>query len=446
MKKLICFVLSALLVSASTVPALAAVATSSNSDELSLDDYLSNYKKIPLPADNPGLGYVPDVPVHTSSDVEIWLGDDGLPVDDSLTLFSAGDINTNIGGTSVDITKCYVKLMYRTTNNQIISHVDFCDSKGRVSIPADLVNFSKALNIAFIIPKENIPSSGRYNLNASFGSDTGGFTYTKAQLFSVKRKPNVKDEVDTYEIPVFDQFSGDWKLLVSVEIGTPDRMEIQLIPDADFKPPYSGYFQLNFSYLGPTEPVDTSTAGGGSTSEDVQQNISSTNNQIAQNTASMNDTLKEIVQTISKQLEALWNQQYNYIHLEDMANADKNADKIVNSISDNISDQMINDDANTDTIVNGYDGSGIDSDNNRLNNSINEYESAESAVLDKVNEELGNFEFQNSFQGYVNSIAVISSFLQRLYDNSGAFKDVINIGFFLSIASIVIGMYRFKEG
>ena len=446
MKKLICFVLSALLVSASTVPALAAVATSSNSDELSLDDYLSNYKKIPLPADNPGLGYVPDVPVHTSSDSDVWIGDDGLLVDDSLTLFSAGDINTNIGGTSVDITKCYVKLMYRTTNNQIISHVDFCDSKGRVSIPADLVNFSKALNIAFIIPKENIPSSGRYNLNASFGSDTGGFTYTKAQLFSVKRKPNVKDEVDTYEIPVFDQFSGDWKLLVSVEIGTPDRMEIQLIPDADFKPPYSGYFQLNFSYLGPTEPVDTSTAGGGSTSEDVQQNISSTNNQIAQNTASMNDTLKEIVQTISKQLEALWNQQYNYIHLEDMANADKNADKIVNSISDNISDQMINDDANTDTIVNGYDGSGIDSDNNRLNNSINEYESAESAVLDKVNEELGNFEFQNSFQGYVNSIAVISLFLQRLYDNSGAFKDVINIGFFLSIASIVIGMYRFKEG
>ena len=129
-----------------------------------------------------------------------------------------------------------------------------------------------------------------------------------------------------------------------------------------------------------------------------------------------------------------------------MANADKNADKIVNSITDNISDQMENDDANTDTIVNGYDGSGIDSDNNRLNNSINEYEDAESAVLDKVNEELGNFEFQNSFQGYVNSIAVISSFLQRLYDNSGAFKDVINIGFFLSIASIVIGMYRFKEG
>ena len=446
MKKLICFVLSALLVSASTVPALAAVATSSNSDELSLDDYLSNYKRIPLSADNPGLGVVPDASVHTSSDSDIWICDDGLLVDDSLTLFSAGDINTNIGGTSVDITKCYVKLMYRTTNNQIISHVDFCDSEGRVSIPADLVNFSKALNIAFIIPKENIPSSGRYNLNASFGSDTGGFTYTKAQLFSVKRKPNVKDEVDTYEIPVFDQFSGDWKLLVSVEIGTPDRMEIQLIPDADFKPPYSGYFQLNFSYLGPTEPVDTSTAGGGSTSEDVQQNISSTNNQIAQNTASMNDTLKEIVQTISQQLEALWNQQYNYIHLEDMANADKNADKIVNSISDNISDQMINDDANTDTIVNGYDGSGIDSDNNRLNNSINEYESAESAVLDKVNEELGNFEFQNSFQGYVNSIAVISSFLQRLYDNSGAFKDVINIGFFLSIASIVIGMYRFKEG
>lgn len=445
-RRYLSIVMIVLLVVCWSVPSFAYEATPSNSEELSMEDYLKNYKKIPLPLDNPGLGVVPDAPVHTSSDAEIWMGDDGLPVDDSLTLFSAGDINTNIGGTSVDITKCYVKLMYRTTNNQIISHVDFCDSKGRVSIPADLVNFSKALNIAFIIPKENIPSSGRYNLNASFGSDTGGFTYTKAQLFSVKRKPNVKDEVDTYEIPVFDQFSGDWKLLVSVEIGTPDRMEIQLIPDADFKPPYSGYFQLNFSYLGPTEPVDTSTAGGGSTSEDVQQNISSTNNQIAQNTASMNDTLKEIVQTISKQLEALWNQQYNYIHLEDMANADKNADKIVNSISDNISDQMINDDVNTDTIVNGFDNSAMDSTNNQLSSKLDEQAAQEQQILNQISAPLSSFEFFNPVTEYLSTFMLFGDFLQSLFVNSGGFKNVINLSFIMGIALMVAGLYRFKGG
>lgn len=65
----------------------------------------------------------------------------------------------------------------------------------------------------------------------------------------------------------------------------------------------------------------------------------------------MNDTLKEIVQTISKQLEALWNQMYNYIHLEDMANADKNADKIVNGANQNTQEIIDNADENTDEVT-----------------------------------------------------------------------------------------------
>ena len=75
MKKISCIFLVVLLLITSTVPALAAV-TPSNSD-FRLEDYLDNYKKIPLPADNPGLGVVPDASVHTSSNSDIWIGDDG---------------------------------------------------------------------------------------------------------------------------------------------------------------------------------------------------------------------------------------------------------------------------------------------------------------------------------------------------------------------------------
>ena len=72
-----------LLVVCWSVPSFAYEATPSNLEELSMEDYLKNYKKIPLSLDNPGLGVVPDASVHTSSDSDIWIGDDGLLVADS---------------------------------------------------------------------------------------------------------------------------------------------------------------------------------------------------------------------------------------------------------------------------------------------------------------------------------------------------------------------------
>lgn len=444
MKKLICFVLSALLVSASTVPALAAVATSSNSD-FRLEDYLDNYKKIPLPADNPGLGYVSDAPVHTSSDSDVWIGDDGLPVADDMptpapyeiSLLSSGEANsvvcyarTSKGVLHADLGGDYYETFEfpLLTDGSYYTNVEFMFKTSKNVLP-DPGTYEVTLKLFDNLG--NIRDTGVDNVAAdSFnmqdgGKNTGGMYHASPGTVDFNKKNwtakcTIKTNYNT------DYVSYTMVLYTDVLI---NQISLRLI-------------DITFKADATSSPALSAPGDSGS----AENHIANQSTQIAQNTAAMQDTLKEIVQTISKQLEALWNQQYNYIHLEDMANADKNADKIVNSISDNISDQMINDDANTDTIVNGYDGSGIDSDNNRLNNSINEYESAESAVLDKVNKELGNFEFQNSFQGYVNSITMISSFLQRLYDNSGAFKDVINIGFFLSIASIVIGMYRFKEG
>ena len=444
MKKLICFVLSALLVSASTVPALAAVATSSNSDELSLDDYLSNYKRIPLSADNPGLGVVPDASVHTSSDSDIWIGDDGLPVADfsapepyEIDLLSTHDANSVV---------CYA----RTSKG--VLHADLGSGYYETFEFPSLTDGSyyKEIEFQFKTDKDVLPDPGTYEVTLRLFDNLGnirdtGVDNVAADTFNMQ--DGGKNTGGIYHASpttvTFNKKNWTAKCTIKTNYNTDFvSYTMTLYTDVLINQVSLRLIEVLFKADATSTPALSAPGDAGS----AENHIANQSTQIAQNTAAMQDTLKEIVQTISKQLEALWNQQYNYIHLEDMANADKNADKIVNSISDNISDQMINDDANTDTIVNGYDGSGIDSDNNRLNNSINEYESAESAVLDKVNEELGNFEFQNSFQGYVNSIAVISSFLQRLYDNSGAFKDVINIGFFLSIASIVIGMYRFKEG
>ena len=464
MKKLICYVLTALLVSTSTVPALAAVATSSNSEELSLDDYLDNYKKIPLPADNPGLGVVPDVPVHTSSDADIWMGDDGLLVadsddrllsDDSFQTFAFSPLNVDV----------YADVNRRSDNKWLrVEKASWIVSGDAYIFTFPNINTQTERygNIQFEIRKSMLPKPGKYGLEFTFkeghlGAPGTGTAYTRLVSSGTNISPSHSQVKSSLEVSGTKYFVRSNVTIgydttgLSVFVTWPTSWNVSIQDCALFEDCFK------FTFLeqagAPSVSAPDASSGNGSAADYAANQAG----QIAQNTAAMQDTLKEIVQTISKQLEALWNQQYNYIHLEDMANADKNADKIVNALGDEImvqidndnrisQDIMANDDKNTDTVVNGYDGSGIDSDNNRLNNSINEYENAESAVLDKVNEELGNFEFQNSFQGYVKSIAVFSSFLQRLYDNSGAFKDVINIGFFLSIASIVIGMYRFKEG
>ena len=101
---------------------------------------------------------------------------------------------------------------------------------------------------------------------------------------------------------------------------------------------------------------------------------------------------------------------------------------------------------NTDQITGGYDNSGMSSDKDRLDSSLQEYEESEQTVLDQVNDSLNDFEFNSGFDEYKNTIKVFSDFIQDLYEASGAFQTVINLSVMLSIAGIVIGVYRFRDG
>ena len=81
-----------------------------------------------------------------------------------------------------------------------------------------------------------------------------------------------------------------------------------------------------------------------------------------------------------------------------------------------------------------------------LDQSLQEYEEAEQTVIDQVNDSLNDFEFDSGFEEYTNTIKVFSDFIQDLYEASGGFKVVINLSLMLSIAGIVIGVYRFRDG
>lgn len=443
-RRYLSIVMIVLLVVCWSVPSFAFEATPSNSEELSMEDYLKNYKKIPLPADNPGLGVVPDVPAHTSSDADVWIGDDGLPVADfsapapyEIDLLSIHDANSVV---------CYA----RTSNG--VLHADLGSGYFETFEFPLLTDGSyyKSIEFYFKTDKDALPDPGTYDVTVRLFDNLGnirssGIDNVVADTFTMQ--VGGKNASGLYEAsPTSVTFSGKrWtaKCTIKTNYNTDFvTYKLDLYTDVPINQVSIRLIDVLFKADATSEPALSAPGDVGS----AENHIANQSSQIAQNTATMNDTLKEIVQTISQQIEALWNQQYNYIHLEDMANADKNADKIVNSISDNISDQMINDDANTDTIVNGYDNSSMDSTNDQLSSKLEDQAVQEQQIMNQISDPLNSFEFSNPITEYLSTFMLFGDFLQSLFVNSGGFKNVINLSFIMGIALMVAGLYRFKGG
>lgn len=318
-------------------------------------------------------------------------------------------------------------------------------NQASLKIPDDFAYMS---HYAIKLSSISFPDPGVYEMCFGIAVSELSDLTCSMELGTRKYIGNAKYQDSHDELEVYSTSGGMFCYPTTVDIGNISYMELRVYP-TNWK---TYYFptRLVMSFVFEKQSSDTAaditTAGGSYSSADAATDTAQNTSQIVQNTSEMNDTLKEIVQTISNQLEALWDQMYNLMHLPQLANDDKNTDRIIDKLGEDLNVEIQNQDDNTETIVNGYDGSGMDADNNRLDSSITEYEEAEKSVLDSVNENLTDFEFSDSFDSYLSSISVISGFIQDMYDSSGALKDVINIGFFLSIAGIVIGLYRFKEG
>ena len=171
-------------------------------------------------------------------------------------------------------------------------------------------------------------------------------------------------------------------------------------------------------------------------------------------------TLKAIIQHISDQLFAFWNQLAGeftnlYAKLEKNANdnftalkeAGKEATKhIVENDNKNTKEIKDNNDKNTDKALNSYNNSSMNNDNETLKNKIAEQDGLEKQITSKINEPLSSFEFKNPVNQYLLAFGMCGQWLQNLFDSLGDFKDVVNLSFAMTIALICIGMYRFKGG
>ena len=321
-----------------------------------------------------------------------------------------------------------------------------------LALPSDCAS----VNQFFIsISKSGLPSFGRYRIKVRFSSNTG-VEYNGGYFWSQKENTNAATQSSSYLIDV-SQVSGDWNVSEVIDLGGAQQLDIGVYPKSGTTAnlPYGGYVSVYFEKT--TESPSYTGAGGAYTSDNA---VSDT----ALNTSKMVDTLEEIVQTISNQLEALWDQMFNLMHVPQLANDDKNTGLITGAIEEqmdadrqntediiaaeesNTTTIINNNNENTEKITNGYDNSALNAENDKLNNSLTEYDNAEKQVMDKVNHALDDINFNQSLDNYMQPILLCSTFMQRLYDNSGGFKDVINLTLIVSIASIVVGIYRFKGG
>lgn len=329
---------------------------------------------------------------------------------------------------------------------------------------------------------KTLPSPpGNYRLSVDFTSDIHIPSYSAAWLATrYKYQNSIVQRVNTD----FDEFrfnAGDFYGVinsVAVRSDYDEAFVLVSFPSNSGLRNFAGSFSVNFT---PVSEPGASTAGPTVSTGDYQAGVSDSLGNISSGIADMGASLDSaadsleyisesqnliikgidnIILHISDQLYAFWDQLFNLIHLPTLAkmneileaiknldlSVDLDLDELKKTIKDCTKEKIANDNKISEEIRNGYDNSGINADKDRLKDSLKEYDSAEKNVLDSVNDALSDFDFDSDLSEFSSAIRVVSDFIQQLYDASGGFKVVINFSLLLSVASIVIGFYRFREG
>lgn len=371
-------------------------------------------------------------------------------------MFASGESDLPTVTNTVDYSDLQLALRYYDMSNVVkYTLVRFNSSRyATMSLPSDC---AKPDRFYIRVMKGSLPSSGRYRVEVRFSSNTG-VEYKANSFYMLSQKDNLNatsDRSSTFD-GTFMDFSGDWYYSTVIELGNIAFLEFGpvLKNPSNSVFPYGGYVSVNFTKTSDT-PAYT-TAGGSYTSDNATQDIANNTAQQVEQGETIIELIKNTIQTISSQLTAFWNQLageftnlYNKMsqqHSEQLQADRENTDDIIAAEESNTTNIINNNNANTDKLSNGYDNSGMDSDNDRLNGSLTEYDQAEDNLMEDVNTGIGNIDFDFSFDSTLSVISTVSDFLQGIYERSGGFQVVINVCLILSLASCAVGLYRLKGG
>lgn len=385
--------------------------------------------------------------------------------DDNVSVASSvGSVNN-----TVDFSGCYVTFR-------------FDDGSESARVPLSLggtfsyvVPSGRSVNsmILWLHTSASLPNSGKYLVQCDFASDTS-ITYNSVLNWMRWSSKNQSFRENAYTVPsnMIKQSSGDiyfkytLSLVSNLDCFTFDYAFKESVNSGGA---IGGRFAINFTSSSGTPNI--SSPGTAPSNTDIQSGIASTTTQIASSVNDVYDSIHDLMQHISNQLAALWDQMYNYMHvptynkLQEILQAiqaiqvkvnvdvssvvdavDNSADRITDSVNSSINSQITNDNKNADDLKNGYDNSGMKADNDRLNDKISQYDNVEDQLFNDAKDKIGNFTFENPLTKYTDVLSDISYFLSGIYTALGALNIPVGFSLTLTIALIFIGYYRFKGG
>lgn len=242
-----------------------------------------------------------------------------LPLDDDYGISFYSSIGTVTN--TIDYSNIYVfaHLYDSATNTRRYSRMVSVDSTGRFSV-STIKDDEYIGQIAFQLRPNNLPPAGTYLFSFDFSSDFS-FDYKQVFVHTRKSTSNASDVSSNFNVD-YDSESGD--LYVA-------PIAINLTNVSEFDPSFyllnkdqkmvAGSFRINFTpYSG---SADITTAGTNTTSQDAQIEISNNTTQLLNTSNSIYESLQDLIQHISNQLAALWDQMYNLMHVPTMAKLDE---------------------------------------------------------------------------------------------------------------------------
>lgn len=407
--------------------------------------------------------FASEIATSSNAQLNIAISSNAMPSDDFLesgdfdtleapALMSSGDDTVS---NSVDYSGVQMCLAYYDMSGRIQHSFSQVNDNGYASIarPSD---YASPYWFGFVLRKRALPPAGKYKVSVHFGSNTF-ISYDFTTFWFGVKYSNVSEQGS--QIFVDGTYSsGDFSLSADVSIGaSTSQFNISNFLKSDTgTPPWGGYVSINFTRLSGDAPVQRGSPDSGNVDQDINQSISNNTAQQVEQGDTIIELIKNTIQTISSQLTAFWNQLageftnlYNKMtqqHSEQLQADRDNTDDIIAAEESNTTNIINNNNANTDKLSNGYDNSGMNSDNDRLNGSLTEYDQAEDNLMEDVNTGIGNIDFDFSFDSTLSVISTVSDFLQGIYERSGGFQVVINVCLILSLASCAVGLYRLKGG
>ena len=172
--------------------------------------------------------------------------------------------------------------------------------------------------------------------------------------------------------------------------------------------------------------------------------------------------IDNVVMHISDQLFAFWDQLFNLIHLPTMAKMDdiisaiQNMDleievnldglkSTINNMSTAVQNKL---QSTTDQITGGFDNSGITQENEKLEQSINQYDDVESGIFEDAEGFIGDFEYLSVDSlplGIIKALAFVGSFLQGIFLCMGDFSIIITFSLTMIFVMVVVGYHRIRS-